>query len=73
MAYGWFQGDVPYLENRGLQVREPMAWLEALPGRPCPRCGATSGCMVSGDGRFVRCRLVVSEHPTSDGAWLHEL
>jgi hypothetical protein len=65
------QGHVPYLDNRGLRLDESLTWIEATPDRPCPRCGATAGCAVSDDRRFVWCRLVVSAHPLDGAGWLH--
>jgi hypothetical protein len=63
--------NAPYLDNRGFHPSGSLAWVEVSPGTPCPRCGATEGCSLSPDGRFVRCRLVVSAHPLEDGGWLH--
>jgi hypothetical protein len=63
----------PFLDDRGVPATPVASWNEAAPDCPCPRCGATAGCEASGDGRFVRCRLVVSAHPIVGGGWYHPI
>ena len=73
MARGSRSGQVPYLEQRGLHVHDTLIWIEVSSRRPCPACGALSGCAVSGDRRFAHCHTTPSKHPTDDGGWLHDV
>ena len=73
MSEGPLPDRQPCLDNRGLRVATVPNWTEVSLELPCPRCGAPRGCETSQDGRFVRCRLVVSPHPIADGGWLHPI
>jgi hypothetical protein len=48
-------------------------WIEASSARPCPVCGATSGCSILEDGEFVRCLEIICDWPVSAGGWLHRV
>jgi putative ABC transport system substrate-binding protein len=52
---------------------EAIRWEAVGQRRPCPVCGATSGCGVAEDGRLVVCRATVSGLPVRGGGWLHVL
>jgi hypothetical protein len=48
-------------------------WVEVSDDKPCPCCGASSGCCVVEDGDIVRCLKKVSDWPCVAGGWLHRL
>jgi nucleotide-binding universal stress UspA family protein len=48
------------------------AWVEASLDRPCAVCGATGGCLRSGDGEFVVCQNTPSRWPITPRGWLHQ-
>jgi hypothetical protein len=52
---------------------EEVRWDTVGQQRPCPVCGATSGCSTAEDGRLVVCRATVSRLPVRGGGWLHVL
>jgi hypothetical protein len=54
-------------------IDEDLRWTAVAPERPCPVCGATSGCGVAAEEGFVACERVPSEHPLDVGGWLHSL
>ena len=47
-------------------------WVEASLDRPCVVCGATGGCLRTGDGEFVVCLNTASRWPVTPRGWLHE-
>jgi nucleotide-binding universal stress UspA family protein len=47
-------------------------WVEASLDRPCPVCGATGGCLRSGDAEFVVCLNTASRWPVTPHGWLHQ-
>jgi hypothetical protein len=48
-------------------------WVSTSAQRPCPICGATSGCRIMQDGEFACCLRTVCEWPVLSGGWLHPL
>ena len=54
-------------------VNDAPVWNEASAKRPCPCCGAVSGCTVTADGQHVRCLTEVSQWPLAGGGWLHRV
>jgi hypothetical protein len=50
---------------------DDLVWRAVSPERPCPVCGAVSGCGITDGDGFTACRSVPSEHPLDVGGWLH--
>jgi hypothetical protein len=48
-------------------------WATVSVGRPCPSCGASTGCAVAAAIAAVRCRALRSERPLVGGGWFHVL
>ncbi len=44
-------------------------WERVSNNNPCPICGHDHWCSVSGD--VIHCMRVESDHPASDGGWIH--
>ena len=52
---------------------ERVEWAAVSEARPCPVCGAISGCSVAEGEQIARCRASVSALPVQGGGWLHVL
>jgi hypothetical protein len=48
-------------------------WSAVSAAKPCPICGAESGCRVHADAGFAYCAQRPSDWKLTNGAWLHRL
>jgi hypothetical protein len=48
-------------------------WAEVTTERPCPICGARSGCSIMRGEPYARCAARPSERPMAVGGWLHQV
>jgi hypothetical protein len=53
------------------KIDDDLVWVAVSAERPCPVCGAATGCGVAEEEGFVLCRTRPSEHPLDVGGWLH--